>query len=133
MKPRHRPPFAVALAVLLAGGGCAGDYSGMAVIDDEIVSAPRASPPVRNDLDFVLLEVDGRPAVRERVPFLIDAHPGVVAAPGTHAFRVSIAPVARPAAYVPKQAVFTATVAAGERYALVSRDGSPSLLEYRLP
>jgi len=125
-----RSVLAASLLSLLFWAGCRVSYPHSAIIDDEIAVAPRATPPIKNDLNLTLTEIDGQPISRERI-FLEDAWPGAVADPGVHKFKVVVSTQFRGPNSWSHEATISATVEAGKRYALVSDNGNPSLLEYR--
>jgi hypothetical protein len=113
--------------------GCGRSPETLAVIVDKIIVSPRSIPPVRNDFDFELEAIDGRPVERESIPFLEDAFAGAVTTAGLHSFTVSVYPMPRPPHCAAKEVLINATVKAGKRYAIVGAEDAPSLLEYHQP
>jgi len=133
MNPRELPSktaIAALLPLLFLWAGCRLSYPHSAIIDDNIAVAPRSKPPIRNELNLTLAEIDGKPVSRERV-FFEDAWSGAVSDPGAHRFKVVVSTQFSGPKSWSRETTFSATVEAGKRYALVSDNGIPSLLEYR--
>jgi hypothetical protein len=130
---RLRLMFIASVCGALLSAGCGKSPTTLAVIVDRIIVSPRSIPPIRNDFDFELEAIDGRPVERESILFLGDAYAGAVTAAGPHSFKVSVFPMHRPPNCVANVVVFHATVNAGKRYAIVGNADAPSLLEYRQP
>jgi hypothetical protein len=123
-------PMPGTLLSLLLVTGCRHHYPHSALVVDEIISAPRAVPAIHNDLDLKLVAVDGQPVEREQ-PYMADAWLCAVVAPGTHSFRLSVAPIPRPAGFAPYEVVISATVEEGKSYGIVSQSGRAYLMECR--
>ena len=83
------------------------------------------------EFDYALVEMDGRPVERERIPFGVDMNARAVAKIGTHTFKVQLSPHRRPRGYVPHEATFTAKVDGGKTYFVGTTDGLPVLVEQR--
>jgi hypothetical protein len=96
-----------------------------------MISTFHNNPPVRNDFDYSLVDIDGRPIKKEKQPPWVDMQPGALVGPGKHEFKVSVTPVRRPAHYVPSEIAFTASVEAGKRYFITSQEGRVRLVEER--
>ena len=102
-----------------------------AVVSDTIVFAPLNDPPVRNNLDFELVSIDGQPIRREiPLPFR-DVSPGALVAPGTHQFQVNAYPTWRRPDTIPARVVFSGTVMPNKRYLIGSVGSTPILVEQR--
>ena len=120
----HRYPAAlIAIVVSLAMGSCSRkpeELSGSAVVLDEVLNAAQNNPLNLNDKIFRLVDIDGRSIERERPSPWEDARPGALVDPGDHLFKVSVAPVVRPAGYVPEVTTFAATVQVNRLYVISS-------------
>jgi hypothetical protein len=130
-----------ALFVLLCGtglfGGCGPRRlhnipAGFAVVQEHIIYAPHNIPPIRNDIDFTIIEVDGAAFTRETPPFLVDMQPGVLVSAGTHHFRAKTMPHLHKIGDQPTEVTFDATVEGGKAYFLVNKDKLPVLVEEHL-
>jgi hypothetical protein len=114
---------------MLLSVGCRASEN--AVVSDQILAAPRNLPPVRNDYDYRLVEIDGRPVEREQVPSWKDMMPGALIAPGIHVFKVAVTPALHHPGEIPTEITFTAVVEARKRYLIGSKAGLPILVEER--
>jgi hypothetical protein len=126
---------------LLAGlaflGGCGPRRlhnipDGYAVVMEHVIYSPHNIPPIRNDMDFTIIEVDGGTFTRETPPFLVDMQPGVLVAAGNHRFRAKTMPHLHKIGEQPTEVTFDATVESGKAYFLVMKDGLPVLVEEHL-
>lgn len=115
--------------VLCGCGVAAKAPDGYGVVREHIVFAPRNIPPIKSELDFTILEVDGAPARREIPPPFVDMQPGVFVSAGSHRFKAKVAPHLLPPGYKPRDVTFDATVQSGRVYFLVDKDGGPILVE----
>ena len=102
---------------------------GSAVIREHVVSAQGNDPPIYSVLDFTIVEVDGKVAVRETIPRLVDMQPGVLVPAGNHEFKALVSPHMRPPNHRPSEVVFSATVESTKVYYLTDKDGSAVLIE----
>jgi hypothetical protein len=89
-------------------------------------------PPIRSELDFTVIEIDGAPVVREIRPPLIDIQPGALVAAGMHRFRARVAPHILPPGYRPYEVSFVGAVESGKIYFLVDKNKMPVLVEEHL-
>ena len=93
-----RPRYACALVAVFAAlwPGCAKRWDhakaprGHAIIRDRVINIPWNRPPIETHFVFSILEVDGAPPGRERIPPLVDAQPGVELTAGRHTIRARI-------------------------------------------
>ena len=128
----------VALLTGLAfSGGCGPGHlhnipDGYAVVQEHIRDSPHNVPPIRNDMDFTIIEVDGGTFTRETPPFLVDMQPGVLVAAGSHHFRAKTMPQLHKIGEQPTEVTFDATVESGKAYFLVNKDRLPVLVEENL-
>jgi hypothetical protein len=84
--------------------------------------------------DYTLLEMDGHPVKKERVPFGLDMNARTVAGVGQHTFKVRVELHARYPNAVPREATFVARVNGDTTYFVGTREGTPVLIEYaRIP
>ena len=134
--PRRRVVFLLAAASLSVGAACGRILRGEpyphpddAVVQGHLIYAPHHVPPIHNDDDYTLFDIDGQGVKLEKIPPLVDMQPGAVVGPGTHRFKVRVAPHLRRPDYVPQVVTFTATVEAGKRYFVVSGGTQPALVE----
>jgi hypothetical protein len=130
-----------AMIALLCGlefwGGCGPRRlhnipDGYAVIQEHIADSPHNLPPIRNELDFVILEVDGAPFKRETSPRLVDMQPGALVTAGTHRIRARVMPMLHRPGDQPTEMSFFVTVVSGKAYFLVAKDKLPVLVEENL-
>lgn len=106
---------------------------GFAVVREHLVFAPRNIPPIRSNLDFTIVEIDGAPVRREIPPPLVDRQPGALVSAGPHSFRAKVQPHALPPHYQPYEVTFVAIVESGKVYELVDDErGAPILVEEHL-
>ena len=103
--------------------------NGYGVVREHIMSAPHNIPPVRSDIDFTILEIDGAPVKREVLPPFVDMLPGALLSAGSHHFKAKVAPIMRSPDHQSHDVTFDASVESGEIYYLVDKDGSPVLIE----
>ena len=131
------------LLVLLAVSGC-WDVNkapaGFGVVREHVISA-RNDPPIRSEINFTILEIDGAPVKRESIPRYVDQPPGAIVSAGTHRFRVNSAPHAQPPGYQshlppgyqPHEVTFEANVESERVYYLVeNKNQDPVLIEGHL-
>ena len=83
------------------------------------------------EFDYTLIEMDGRPVKKERVPFGVDMNPRTIANAGQHTFKVRVELHRRYPGAVPSEATFVARVNGGTTYFVGTREASPVLMEYR--
>ena len=107
------------------------DHPDLAVVQGHMIATSHNYPPVRNDFDYSIIDVDGHPIINEKQPPLLDMQPGALVGPGKHRFKVSVTPIRLPPNYVPQEVHFTAIVEAGKRYFITSRNGLIILVEER--
>lgn len=128
MKKKLGFPFVGLLVVAL--GGCrmpfmvpepGPDY---ALISDHAVQDT-------GEFNYTLVEMDGHPVKKERVPFGVDMNPRTIANAGQHTFKVRVELHRRYPNSVPREATFVAKVAGATTYFVGTREGSPVLIEYR--
>ena len=132
MKSLHRTILAI--SALALGSSCSNRTDeavppGYAVIREHVVSAPRNDPPISSTLDFTLIEVDGKPVIRETIPRWVDMQPGALVSAGNHEFKARVSPHARPPNHQPTDVVFKLKVESQKVYYLVDKDGWPVLVE----
>jgi hypothetical protein len=116
--------------------GCAQEASihkapdGFAIVREHVVFNPHNIPPIRSELDYTIVEVDGAPVTRETPPPWVDMQPGALVSAGTHHFEARVQPHRLPLGYQPKDVSFAATVESGKVYFLVGdKDDIPVLVE----
>src|ERR1017187_5046420 len=85
------PPI-VALAVACGCRDANKAPDGYSLVREHVIFAPHNVPPIRSDLDFTILEVDGAPVRREVPPPLVDMQPGVLVLAGCRHFWGNVAP-----------------------------------------
>jgi hypothetical protein len=103
---------------------------GFAAVREHIVFAPHNLPPIKSELDFTIVAVDGGPITRETPPPFVDMRPGVLVTAGTHRFVARVQPHRLPRGYQPKEVSFVATAESGKVYFLVDdSNGAPVLIE----
>jgi hypothetical protein len=103
---------------------------GFGVVREHMVFAPHNVPPIRSELDFTILEVDGAPVRREIPPRYVDIQPGALVSAGSHRFKAKVAPHLLPRGYQAHEVVFTANVESGKVYYLVDdKNRDPVLIE----
>jgi hypothetical protein len=117
---------------LLGVSGCSGADKapiGYGVVREHVISAPHNIPPIRSELDFTIIEIDGSPVKREVLPPLVDMQPGALVAAGAHHFKAKVAPHMRSPGDQPHEVSFDASVESEKIYYLVDKDGIPVLIE----
>ena len=128
--------IAVLLGWVIFLGGCGRRHhnipDGYAVVMEHVIDSPHNVPPIRNDMDFTIIEVDGGTFTREAPPFLVDMQPGVLVAAGTHHFRAKTMPHLHKIGDQPTEVTFDATVESGKAYFLVNKYRLPVLVEEHL-
>jgi hypothetical protein len=106
-------------------------WIGRATVAEGVLSAPRNLPPIRNQFSYSLVDVDGRSILRTIPPFR-DLPPVALVPPGSHVFRVRVAPFSRPVRSPLREEAFTTTVERGKHYVICSGDAGMILTEVRL-
>jgi hypothetical protein len=130
-------PAATSLCVGLVLGGCSRYWDanrapeGYSIVREHVVFSPNNNPPVRSELDYTLIDVDGGPITRESYPKFVDLQPGALVVAGVHRFRARVEPVLRPPDYKPHEVSFEGRVESGKVYFLVEQQKAPALVEAR--
>ena len=94
-----------------------------AVIDENVIEGGRGG-------SYRLVEVDGRRFERERVSTVADRMPGALLTDGTHEFKAVYSGFDDSTR---REVTFTATVEAGKRYRIATRNELPALIEETPP
>ncbi len=128
-------------ATSLGGGlvlGACGRYwdatrapQGYGIVREHVVFSPNNLPPIRSELDYTLIDVDGGPITRESYPKFVDLQPGALLVAGVHHFRARVEPVLRPRDDMPYEVSFEGKVESGKVYFLVEQQKAPALVEAR--
>src|SRR4051812_24517401 len=71
---------------------------GYAIVREHLVfSSKDMEPQIRSRLDYTIIEIDGAPIRREKVPPLVDMQAGALITVGHHRFKAHVEPHVRPA------------------------------------
>ena len=119
--------------MLLAACGAKWDPTkapdGFGIVREHVVSAPRNIPPIQSEWDYTIIDIDGRPVVRETYPPWIDLQVGALVSAGLHHFRGRVSPHALPAGYKPREVSFDGDVEGGKVYFVLGQQNGASLVE----
>jgi hypothetical protein len=102
---------------------------GFGIVREHVISAPHNIPPIRSEWNYTIIDIDGRPVVRETYPPWIDLQAGALVSVGTHHFRGRVAPNLLPRDYKPHEVSFDGNVASGKVYFVVGQENEASLVE----